>query len=128
MVIDHSFGKDERLSSEKEINELFLHGKKYNAFPLRIFWNTREREEENEVKILISVPKKLFARAVDRNLIKRRIREGYRKNKQILLTNRKTEKRHFTEIAFIYNGKEIIGYNELETKIISVLQSIAERL
>jgi ribonuclease P protein component len=127
-VIDHSFGKIERLSSGKEIDRLFAHGKKFSAFPLRIFWKTRERVEENEVKIIISVSKKLFARAVDRNLIKRRIREGYRKNKQILLNNGNQEKKYFTEIAFIYTSKNIVEYHELESKIISVLQSIAELL
>jgi len=128
MEIRNTFRKIERLSSGKEIDKLFSRGKKFSAYPLRIFWKTREREDNNEVKIIISVPKKLFGRAVDRNLIKRRIREGYRKNKQILLTNEKSEKRYFTEIAFIYNSKDIFEYNELESKIISVLQTIAELL
>ena len=126
--IENTFSKKERLSSGKEIDKLFSRGKKFSLSPLRIFWRVREHEVKSEIKIMISVPKKIFARAVDRNLIKRRIREAYRQNKQILPQLNKLGRPHSLEIAFIYNGKDIIEYHELETKIISVLQGIAELL
>ena len=125
MEPDNSFGKIERLSSGKDIDKLFARGKKFSIYPLRIFWKICEKEEWGKVKIMISVPKKIFGRAVDRNLIKRRIREAYRQNKQILLNDERFLKHRSIEIAFIYNGKDIIEYNELERKVISVLQNIA---
>ena len=128
MAAENSFGKNERLSSGKDIDKLFARGKKFSVYPLRIFWKICEKEELGEVKIMISVPKKIFARAVDRNLIKRRIREAYRQNKQILLNDEIIKKNLSLEIAFIYNGKDIIEYHELESKVISVLQNIAELL
>jgi len=126
--IDKTFSKTERLSSGKEIDKLFARGKKFSVYPLRIIWKVNDKEEGHELKILISVPKKSFPRAVDRNLIKRRIREAYRLHKQILLGNEKIEKHSSIEIAFIYNGQDIIEYHELESKVVSVLQNIAELL
>jgi ribonuclease P protein component len=128
LELENTFTREERLKSGKEIDKLFSRGKKFSLSPLRIFWRVREREEESEIKIMISVPKKIFSRAVDRNLIKRRIREAYRQHKQLLPQVSKTGRPLALEIAFIYNSKDIIEYHELETKIISVLQGIAELL
>jgi ribonuclease P protein component len=125
MISNNSFGKTERLSSAKVIEKLFENGRKFSNYPFRIFWKVTDRNESTEIKVLVSVPKKFFSKAVERNLIKRRIREAYRKNKQILYNGIKTNSSQSIELAFIYAGKDIIEYHELEIKIISALQNIA---
>jgi ribonuclease P protein component len=128
MIINNSFGKTERLSSAKVIEKLFENGRKFSNYPFRIFWKVNDRTEGTEIKVLVSVPKKFFAKAVERNLIKRRVREAYRKNKQILYSGLKTNSPKSIDLAFIYIGKDIIEYHELEIKIISALQNITEHI
>jgi ribonuclease P protein component len=126
MIDRNSFGKKERLSSARVIGELFENGRRLNIYPLRIFWKHTDKQDPELVKIIISVPKKYFAKAVERNLIKRRIREAYRKNKNILGNVLREKRSNSIIIAFLYSGKNIIEYNELETKIISALQNLVK--
>jgi ribonuclease P protein component len=128
MTGTNSFGKTERLSSAKAIEKLFKNGARFNNYPVKVYWKIRENQDVGQVKILISVPKKNFAKAVERNLIKRRIREVYRKNKHILLSELAKKNTTSIEIAFIYIGQNIIEYNELENKVISALQSLVQYL
>ena len=83
----YTFSKAERLCSKKLIERLFSGGNKsFPAFPLRVVYMSLSADEsEADVSILISVPKKRFKHAVDRNRVKRQVREAYRLNKHILL-------------------------------------------
>ena len=83
----YTLSKAERLCSKKLIERLFAGGNKsFPAFPLRVVYMPLDIEDEGaEVSILVSVPKKRFKRAVKRNLVKRQVREAYRRNKYILL-------------------------------------------
>lgn len=75
----YTFGKQERLCSEKCIDRLFKEGnRQIAAFPVRFVWLTVNESEFKGVRILISAPKRNFHHAVDRNHIKRQIREFYR--------------------------------------------------
>lgn len=76
----YSFAKSARLTSSKAISALYEQGARKSAKPLRYVVRVSEAAdaEDNRVKVLISVPKKLFKRAVHRNKLKRRIREAYR--------------------------------------------------
>ena len=67
------FKKSERLCAQKQIDELFLKGETFFVYPLKLYAMPDEQKQ-----ILISVPKRMQKKAVDRNLIKRRIRESYR--------------------------------------------------
>lgn len=128
MIINNSFGKTERLYSAKVIRKLFDTGGKINNYPLRIIWKLTDKSDSQQVKILISVPKNKFAKAIERNLIKRHIREVYRKNKHILYTVLAEKELNSIDIAFIFTGKNIVEYNELENKVISGLQNLVEFL
>ena len=77
-----SFTKGEKLCGVKTISELFSGGRTLNLPPLRIIYRIMPGRHFHEpVRVLISVPKRYFRKAVDRNLIRRRIREAYRQNK-----------------------------------------------
>jgi ribonuclease P protein component len=77
---DFSFKKGEKLSSRKEITSLFRSGRVLVSHPIRIIYDL-SHEGDFPARVAISVPKRLFKRAVDRNLLKRRIREIYRQHK-----------------------------------------------
>jgi ribonuclease P protein component len=88
-VIRTTFPKSERLVSQKLIDQLFTGGKNrsLSEFPLRLVYSLRQRQEGDEpVQLLISVPKKHFHHAVDRNRVKRQLREAYRHCRQPLFT------------------------------------------
>jgi ribonuclease P protein component len=114
-----SFSKAERLSSKKSIQELFDKGSSFYLHPFKVYFLKSERSELNQ--LLISVPKTNFKRAVDRNALKRRIREGYRLNKSFLSPDKKFL------IAYIYSAKEILPSAVIHQKIVSSLKKITEK-
>ncbi|MFA6923202.1 MAG: ribonuclease P protein component [Bacteroidales bacterium] len=121
-----TFKKDERLCSRKVISELFEKGNSFNVFPIKTIWLKTSFESPYPAKILIVVPKKNIKKAVDRNKIKRRIREIYRKNKESLYEYlKRTEKQYV--FALIYLDKNIISFKELEEKIILTLQRLINK-
>ena len=92
----HTLPKSERLSGQKAIGTLLREGRYVTSGCLRICY----REGEDVSRIMVSVPKKLFKRAVRRNLLKRRIRESYRLQKEIL--------ERPLDILFIYTSPEVL--------------------
>lgn len=114
----NSFGKEEKLKSSKAIAGLFGNGNNAFSYPLKALYVTTENKG---VKIAVTASKRSFKKAVDRNLIKRRIREAYRLNK----TNFKIEG---LSIIFIYVGKSIEEYDVLESGMKKVLAKIIAKL
>lgn len=114
-----SFSKSERICSKKQIELLFGKAKGVFLFPFKVSYILAENNAK-PTQILITVPKRNFKKAVDRNRLKRLIREAYRKNKIILnqLSNNNLQ------IAFVYIHKEIIPFAEVEKKMIAVLQKL----
>lgn len=115
-----TFTKNERLCSFNEINSLVKDGAVLFCYPFRVVYQIKDGEQA--AKILVSVPKKNFKRAVHRNLIKRRIRESYRKNKELL--NLSDDK--CANIMFVYVAKEILEYRYIETKLKDILGKISK--
>ena len=112
-----TFSKTERLCSQVLIERLFEKGKSFNNFPFRITW-MEIAESTAPVKVVISVPKRSFKKAVDRNKIKRQIREVYRKEKQSVYDVLGDKK---ILLMLIYTAKTKIEFKELEAKIIEGL-------
>ena len=122
----NKFSKSERLCSRKAIEALFAGGNKsYTAFPLRVVFRPLSEQEASslpgtagsEVQLLISVPKRLFKHAVDRNRAKRQVREAWRLNRGILndvspsptnetITERVTSSPRHLHIAFLWLAAE----------------------
>ena len=119
-----TFKKEERLCSKKTIELLFSQGKSFYEYPLRIIWLNVELNTPYPAQVMITVSKKYVPGAVKRNLLKRRIREAYRKNKFsfyefLTTTNLKCA------FAIVYTSKDILDYKEIEAKIILILQRLS---
>jgi ribonuclease P protein component len=124
----NSFSKEERLCNVKLIDKLYHSGSSFLIYPFRILWIAADNDSISPVQILISVPKKRFKRAVDRNLLKRRIREIYRTNKSDDLypfLNQRSEK---IILGINYIGNEIFEYPSLEKKLISAIQRLKKNI
>ena len=105
----YTLKKSERLSQKKLIEELFDKGSSFYLYPFKVFFLPNERHLN---QMMATVPKSIFKRAVDRNTVKRRIREGYRLNKAKLVSD------NFFSIAYIYTAKEILPSAFIHQKII----------
>ena len=82
-----TFKKQERLKSKKTIELLFKNGNIINEFPVKAVWIKTTLPEKDAVsQVSFSVPKRLFKKAIDRNRIKRLLRESYRLNKPLLIS------------------------------------------
>jgi ribonuclease P protein component len=120
----YSFCKEERLCSKKSIGLLLAEGNKYFQYPFSVKWIELSETERYSAQLLTVVAKRYFKKAVDRNKIKRFIREAYRRNKEILSVSLK-EKNKNIALMLLYNGRKIESYQEVETKITLILQFLA---
>lgn len=113
-----TFRKEERLKKEKDIQELFTKGSSFYLFPYKVLFGLNPNPGIPCHQVLISVSKRHFKRATDRNKIKRRIRESYRLQKQVLNPDPKFI------IGFVYTHKEILHWEEIDRKMLQALQKI----
>ena len=123
-----TFRKQERIVSHQLIETLFEKGDSQSlaAYPLRVIYTQTERRPDcAETQILISVPKKRFKHAVDRNKVKRQVREAYRKNKH-LLGGYLSESKQLL-IAFVWLSDKHCTSAEVEKRVVSLLQKMKSR-
>jgi ribonuclease P protein component len=113
-----TFKKEERLSKEKIIQELFDKGSSFYLYPFKVFFLPNRDSQYPYHQVLISVSKKNFKKAVDRNLIKRRIREGYRLNKNQIGDQNKLV------IAYIYSAKEILPSAQIHERLVKTFKRL----
>ncbi len=116
--MNQNFPKSEKLKSTKTIENLFLEGKTLSKFPIKIFFLPKENIEANLAAF--AVPKRNFKSAVDRNRVKRQLREAYRLNKQML---DEIHGKKFV-VLFLYLGKVKPQYAELENAIVKLLKKL----
>ena len=117
-----TYPKKEKLKSKTTIVLLFSEGNSVSKFPLRLVYVENKEENAELMKMGVSVSKKYFKKAVDRNYFKRVLRETYRLNKHILIDN--IEKPY--AFMFFYQTKERLSYKEIEEKTIQLFQKFNE--
>jgi len=111
--VSFSLKKHEILRSKKYIKELFDNGSSFFIYPFKVYYLTNESQEMNSV--LFSVPKKHLKHAVDRNLVRRRMKEAYRLNKSIIIAG--TESQISLSLTLIYIAESVLSYNDIESKL-----------
>ncbi len=111
-----TFKKAERLSKEKTIQELFNRGSSFYLYPFKVMYMLNPDQSVTAPQVLISVSSRNFPRAVDRNLIKRRMREAYRLQKEIIQHGSKQG-----IFAFLYTSKTALPFAEIKNKLFLVL-------
>lgn len=118
-----TYPKSERLKSKTTIDLLFSTGKSVSKYPLRLVYVPVDLPEEEPIKMGVSVSKKYFKKAVDRNYFKRVLRETYRLNKQLLLP---TGQQRYA-FMFFYQTSDRLPYAEIEEKTKLLFQKFAEQ-
>lgn len=115
--------KKERLSVGTDLSRLFASGRYGFTDGFRYCYRIGNELPFN--RTVVSVPKKCFRRAVKRNLLKRRIREAYRLNKDLLPVN---AEKGGTDILFIYSSKDILDFNAVVLSVRNILESLAAKV
>ncbi len=113
-----TYPKNEKLKSKTTIDLLFSEGKSVSKYPLRLVFTPIDLQNGEKIKIGVSVSKKYFKHAVDRNYFKRILRETYRLNKHLLLDNLDRP----YAIMFFYQTKDRLKYEEIHEKTIQIFQ------
>lgn len=124
-----TLSKEERICSKKLINELFTgNGRSMTAFPLRVVFMKRTIvDDQPRAAMLVSVPKRYFKHAVDRNRVKRQVLEAFRRNKSIITQNL-TDDHDAVAMAFVWLTNEKFPSSEVENRMVRLLTRISECL
>ena len=122
--MDFSYPAAEKLKSKKIIDSLFSQGKSVSKYPLRLVYVAHDFEENVPLKMGVSVSKKHFKHAVDRNYFKRVLRETYRLNKHLLAENLDAK----YCCMFFYQTKEKLSYQEINEKTIQLFEKFTKAL
>lgn len=123
MAVSYTFSKEERLCSQKAISDLFDNGRSFPLQPFRVFWKVSETSLPYPSQVAISVPKKIFKRAVDRNRIKRLAREAWRHNKHILYEYLEQNNTHLV-LMIVYTSAEMPQQEFVSQKVEEIVSKL----
>lgn len=119
------FGKEYKLTGKKLLEEVYKEGETLKEYPFIVKWRFIQNDKA-AIQVALTVPKRNFKLAVTRNLLKRRIRESIRLNKQALESKLNSEHKQLA-IFVIYTGKETQKSVFIAKKINSILQKLESR-
>lgn len=124
---DFHFSRSERLKSRKVIGQLFTEGQSFAVFPLRLVYVKGALPEgESPVKVAFSVSKRHFKSAVNRNRIKRQMREAYRLQKNILLERLSDATGQYSWML-LYTAKEPLPYAQIEEAMVVLIKRFLKK-
>ena len=119
-----TFKKKEKLKSQKLIEQLFAEGKSFTVFPLRMLYLKTIHQDGSKIKTGVSVSKRNFKKAVDRNRIKRLLREAYRLNKPEYFNNITTS----YALMILYIGKDATDFDSVNSNLKLLLSTFLEKI
>ena len=128
-MVRYTLSKPERLSSLKAIERLFKEGRSLSKYPLRLVWletTGSPYPQDFPVQVMFSASKKKFSRAVDRNRLKRLMRESYRLSKPGLFTSLPEGKTF--HLALIYSGTEILDLPFIQKSVLQAFEKWLKEL
>jgi ribonuclease P protein component len=120
--MNFTYSKAEKLKSKTTIDLLFSKGKSVSKYPLRLVYLEGDFGDDLPIKIGVSVSKKHFKKAVDRNYFKRVLRETYRLNKHLLWDNLSTP----FSFMLLYQSKDQLSFEEINKKTIQLFEKFLE--
>ena len=119
-----TYSKKEKLKSKKLIDQLFTEGQSVSAYPLRLVYLSTIFNDDTIAKTGVSVSKRNFKTAVDRNRIKRLLREVYRLNKALYFNNLSTQH----AFMILYIGKEKPTLIQIEKKMKLLFEKFSSKV
>jgi ribonuclease P protein component len=122
--MNFSYPKGERLKSKITIGLLFSEGKSVSKYPLRLVYHSGSLGDTQQLKVGVSVSKKYFKKAVDRNYFKRLLRESYRLNQHLL----KEQLSQPFAIMLFYQSKDRLSFEEINAKTIQLFEKLLTQI
>ena len=124
-MTDNRLYKSEKLCSCTAIDRMINEGDAAKGYPLRAVYRLSEGSGgKASAQFLITIPKKKIRKAVERVLLRRRVREAYRLNRNLLLPVLTASGKHL-EVAFIYVSQELSTYSAIENGMQKILRAIS---
>jgi len=122
-----TFKKEERLTGHAALEHVYTKGKHVHTNSIKIIFVEVPQSEQPACRVVFSVPKRSFKKAVDRNLVKRRMREVYRHHKHLLYKHLAEKQKHI-HIYLIYTSRQIMPFDELQENLVQALQILLSRV
>ena len=122
--MNFNYPKNEKLKSKITIGLLFSEGKSVSKYPLRLVYHSGTLGNDQQLKVGVSVSKKYFKKAVDRNYFKRVLRETYRLNQHLL----KDQLQKPYALMLFYQSKDRLSYDEINTKTIQLFEKFLAQI
>ena len=122
--MNFNYPKNEKLKSKITIGLLFSEGKSVSKYPLRLVYHSGALGDDQQLKVGVSVSKKYFKKAVDRNYFKRVLRQTYRLNQHLL----KDRLQQPYALMLFYQSKDRLTFEEINSKTIQLFEKFLAQI